>query len=167
MVFQDPYSSLNPAMRVGAIIQEPLMRLRNQTAKLARQNAGDLLERVGLDHRLAMVRPASLSGGQRQRVSIARAIAARPKLIICDESVSALDVSVQSQILSLLKELRDETGVSYLFISHDIAVVCLVASRVAVMSEGRVVEECSAAQLSSGAVQDNVTQHLLSALPRV
>jgi peptide/nickel transport system ATP-binding protein len=167
MIFQDPYSSLNPSMRIADIVQEPLRRLRGLPKKQASQEAEELLEKVGLDPSVASARPGALSGGQRQRVSIARAIAARPKLIVCDESVSALDVSVQSQILSLLRELQVETGVSYLFISHDIAVVRLMSTRVAVMAHGRIVEECSSAQLAAGDVQESVTRGLLEASPGV
>jgi peptide/nickel transport system ATP-binding protein len=136
MVFQDPYSSLNPAMSVGAILREAL-----GVAGRPASDVGPLLETVGLRPDFAAKRPFELSGGQRQRVAIARALAPRPRVLICDESVSALDVSVQAQILNLITGLRRSLGLGIVFISHDLAVVRLIADTVVVMKEGRVVEE--------------------------
>jgi len=152
IVFQDPYSSLNPMMTVGAILREALDAARgSRGTRGSRHTAGaaeeaqtdtvtSLLETVGLDPAFATRRPADLSGGQRQRVAIARALAPRPRLLICDESVSALDVSVQAQILALFRRLRSERGITILFISHDLAVVRTLADTVTVMWDGEVVE---------------------------
>ena len=135
IVFQDPYSSLSPMMSIGSILREALAVARRPASDVA-----VLLETVGLPTDFAGKRPAELSGGQRQRVAIARALAPRPRLLICDESVSALDVSVQAQILALLTTLRDDLGISLLFISHDLAVVRLLADSVTVLWDGRVIE---------------------------
>lgn len=140
MVFQDPYTSLNPRLTVGEMVEEPL-RVHNIVAKGdATDRARQLLEQVGLNSALLSERPAALSGGQRQRVGIARAIATEPRFVVADEPVTALDVSVQAQILNLLKELRDRLGLSYLFISHDLSVVEHMSDRVAVLANGRIVE---------------------------
>ncbi|WP_099022280.1 dipeptide ABC transporter ATP-binding protein [Mycolicibacterium palauense] len=136
IVFQDPYSSLNPMMSVGAILREAL-RVAGRPA----DQVPDLLGTVGLPAEFMRRRPAELSGGQRQRIAIARALAPRPRLLICDESVSALDVSVQAQILDLLQRLRSELGLALLFISHDLAVVRMIADDVVVLCDGRVVEQ--------------------------
>lgn len=135
IVFQDPYSSLNPMMSIGAILREALA-----VAGRPGSEAGDLLEMVGLRADFVSKRPSELSGGQRQRVAIARALAPRPRLLLCDESVSALDVSVQAQILELLTGLRETLGIALLFISHDLAVVRMIADTVVVMKDGRVLE---------------------------
>jgi peptide/nickel transport system ATP-binding protein len=140
MVFQDPYSTLNPARTVGSTLAEALVATDDQ-ARDVRRAVGELLERVGLPGSYAERKPVALSGGERQRVAVARALAVRPRLIVCDEPVSALDVSVQAQILNLLTAVRSESGVSYLFISHDLAVVRQVAERVYVLRQGEVVEE--------------------------
>ena len=142
IVFQDPYSSLNPMMSIGAILREALRVARRPASEV-----GSLLEMVGLPAEFARKRPAELSGGQRQRVAIARALAPSPRLLICDESVSALDVSVQAQILALLARLRDELGIAILFISHDLAVVRMLADTVTVLWDGRVVESGPCAQV--------------------
>ena len=140
MIFQDPYESLNPRTTVQETIEEPL-RIHNIVAPIdIADRAKQLLEQVGLDRGLLGDRPATLSGGQRQRVGIARAIATEPCFIVADEPVTALDVSVQAQILNLLKDLRDQLGLSYLFISHDLAVVEHMADRIAVLADGRIVE---------------------------
>ena len=146
-VFQDPYSSLNPRRRVAAIVALPLEVHAIGTAAERRRAAVEMLERVGLPARFADRYPRELSGGQRQRVAIARALVMRPEIVICDEPTSALDVSVQSQILNLLLELRRELDLTYVFISHNLAVVEHIASRVAVMYLGRVVEMASTAAL--------------------
>ncbi|HMG61734.1 MAG TPA: ABC transporter ATP-binding protein, partial [Streptosporangiaceae bacterium] len=140
MVFQDPYSTLNPVRTVGSTLGEALTAADSQIRDV-RKAVGELLERVGLPTEYAERKPVALSGGERQRVAVARALAVRPQLIVCDEPVSALDVSVQAQILNLLSEVRREFGVSYLFITHDLAVVRQVAERVYVLREGEVVEQ--------------------------
>ncbi|MFI0370761.1 ABC transporter ATP-binding protein [Actinomadura sp. 1N219] len=167
MVFQDPYTSLNPYMSVEEIVAEPLRLWRELPAAEARRRAVEILDRVGLGSQVASRRPSSLSGGQRQRASIARALAVSPELMVLDESVSALDVSVQAQILQLLLELKQEEGLSYLLISHDISVIRLVCDRVLVMNKGAVVEECTAAGLTADAVQHPYTRRLLSAVPEL
>jgi peptide/nickel transport system ATP-binding protein len=139
-VFQDPYSSLNPRKTIGSIISLPLRVHRQGTAAEIRENVENIMDLVGLPPRFYDSYPNQLSGGQRQRVAIARALVLRPEIIICDEPTSALDVSVQSQILNLLIDLRAELGLSYLFISHNLAVVEHLATRVAVMYLGRIVE---------------------------
>jgi peptide/nickel transport system ATP-binding protein len=139
-VFQDPYSSLNPRKRVAGIVALPLTVLGMGSPAERRARATAMLERVGLPARYADVYPSELSGGQRQRVAIARALIVEPKIVLLDEPTSALDVSVQSQILNLLMDLRNEFGLTYIFISHNLAVVEHVATRVAVMYLGRIVE---------------------------
>lgn len=165
MIFQDPYESLNPAMDVGTIVGEPLLFWRGLSAAQARTRVAELLEGVGLAPTVAKASPEELSGGQRQRVSIARAMAAEPELIICDEPVAALDVSVQAQILALMNELRERQGVAYVFISHDIGVVQLMCDRIAVMNAGRVVEELDAADMSVDRATDPYTRRLLASVP--
>ncbi len=140
LIFQDPYSSLDPRQTVRAIVSEPWLVHGVFTAAERRSRADALLERVGLDPALADRRPRSFSGGQRQRIGIARALALDPALIVCDEPVSALDVSVQGQILNLLADLRRSLGISYLFIAHDLAVVRHISRRVSVMYLGKIVE---------------------------
>jgi peptide/nickel transport system ATP-binding protein len=140
-VFQDPYSSLNPRKTVGAIIGLPLAVHRIGTASERRDEVEAMMAKVGLPARLYAAYPGQLSGGQRQRVAIARALIMRPEIVICDEPTSALDVSVQSQILNLLQDLRRELGLTYILISHNLAVVEHMATRVAVMYLGRIVEE--------------------------
>jgi len=140
MIFQDPYSSLNPAYTVEWILEEPLRIYGKYDAAERKRRVRDMLERVELPAECLTMRPRELSGGQRQRVSIATTLIRRPRFIIADEPVSALDVTIQAQILKLLRQLRDELDLSYLFISHDLNVVYQLCDRVMVMKEGRVVE---------------------------
>jgi ABC-type glutathione transport system ATPase component len=167
MVFQDPISSLNPSRRVLDIVAEPLT-IRGEGTRAERvATARDLLERVGLSpERFGKARPGSLSGGQAQRVAIARALAARPALLVCDEPVSSLDVSVQARVLNLLSDLREETGLSMLFISHDLAVVRTVSDSIAVLDAGRIVEHRPTEDLI-GDPQHPYTRTLLDAAPRL
>lgn len=143
-VFQDPYSSLNPAMTIGATLAEPL-RLLGVGKTEADQRARAALERVGLPASAAERRPRQFSGGQRQRIAVARALVCDPKVVVCDEPVSALDLSTQAQVLNLLADLREEQGLSYLFVAHDLAVVRFLAQRVVVLYRGQVMETGDAA----------------------
>ena len=140
MIFQDPYSSLNPRMTVADIIAEPLVLHRVGSKKEIKKRVDELLERVGFASYHGSRYPIEFSGGQRQRIGIARALALNPKLIVCDEPVSALDVSIQAQILNLLKEIQQEMGLSYLFIAHGIQAVKHISDKVAVMYLGRMIE---------------------------
>jgi peptide/nickel transport system ATP-binding protein len=158
MIFQDPYASLNPRWRVRKIIAEPMMFLDGG------KPIGELLLQVGLSPDDAERYPHEFSGGQRQRISIARALAGEPELLICDEPTSALDVSVQAQILNLMADLQERLGLTYLFISHNLAVVSLVADRVGVMYLGRIVEMASAADLFARP-RHPYTRMLLDAVP--
>ena len=149
MVFQDPYGSLDPLMTAEDIVGEPLGRRGVKSAAERRKEAGRLLEQVGLPASARGRRPAEFSGGQRQRIGIARALASDPQVLVCDEATSALDVSVQAQVLDLLQELQAETGLTYLFISHNLGVVREISSHVIVMSKGKVVEQGPTAQVLS------------------
>lgn len=164
MVFQDPYASLNPRMTVGAIIADPLVSQGIGTPAEHRRRVGELLERVGLDASFADRYPRDFSGGQRQRVGIARALAPEPSVLICDEPVSALDVSVQAQVVNLLADLQADLGLSMVFIAHDLAVVRQISHRITVMRAGRVVETGPAEQVCSDP-QHPYTQALLAAVP--
>ena len=165
IIFQDPYGSLNPRMSVAETLAEPLLLHGLATRDDVDAKVSDLLETCGLARYHAGRYPHEFSGGQRQRVGIARALATRPQLIVCDEPVSALDVSVQAQIVNLLGDLQRRMGLAYLFISHDLAVVRHVAARVAVVYLGRVVEEAPAADLFA-APRHPYTVSLLAAVPR-
>jgi ABC-type glutathione transport system ATPase component len=165
IVFQDPYSSLDPLQRVGDIVETSLAVHNRLTANERRTRALDLLEAVGLAERHAGMLPRQLSGGQRQRVAIARAVAVEPQVLVLDEAVAALDVSIQAQILNLLADIRERTGISYVFISHDLAVVNQISDTALVMAAGRVVERGPTAQLLSAPQQD-YTKALLAAVPR-
>ena len=149
MIFQDPYASLDPRMTVGDLVREPLDIHGVGTPAERRDAVAHLFERVGLPPDAITLYPHEFSGGQRQRISIARALALRPSVIIADESVSALDVSIQAKVLELLRELQAEFGIAYLFISHDMAVVENISDRVAVMYAGRIVETARRDQLFS------------------
>lgn len=140
MVFQDPYGSLNPAKTVGWILEEPLKNRSRMPKEERRKKAAEMLSHVGLDEKFLDRRPGELSGGQRQRICIAAALMLRPKLLIADEPVSALDVTIQAQVLKLLFSLKQEFGLSILFISHDLRVVYQICERVMIMQDGRIVE---------------------------
>jgi ABC-type glutathione transport system ATPase component len=165
MVFQDPYSSLDPKQTIYKCLDE-VVRLHSSLDRSHRaERVRTLLDQVGLDERHHDVRPSSLSGGQRQRVAIARALATEPTVLILDEAVSALDVSVQGQVLNLLADLREQLGVTYVFVSHDLAVVQQIAETTIVMHRGRIVEEGPTDTLLTTPSQE-YTKQLLSALPR-
>jgi ABC-type oligopeptide transport system ATPase subunit len=164
IVFQDPYSSLNPRMTVGNIVAEP-MAVHDQGTRRAREaRVRDLLETVGFNPDFTNRYPHEFSGGQRQRIGIARALALNPRMIVCDEPVSALDVSIQAQILNLLKDLQRDLGLAYLFVAHDLAVVRAMSDRIAVMNKGKIVETGPAEQVYSNP-QDEYTRALLAAVP--
>jgi ABC-type oligopeptide transport system ATPase subunit len=166
IVFQDPYSSLNPRMRAGAIVEEPLIIHRVGTRDERRARVAELLGLVGLDPADAAKYPHEFSGGQRQRIGLARAIALNPSLVVCDEPVSALDVSVQAQVVNLLLDLQQRLGLTYLFIAHDLRLVRQICSRVAVMYHGRLVEVAPAERLFTVPVHA-YTKALLSAIPHL
>lgn len=163
VVFQDPYSSLNPSMTIQQILAEPV-QASGTSARVAGERVRDLLDRVGLPANAASRLPREFSGGQRQRVAIARALALDPALIVCDEPVSALDLTTQARILDLFIEIQERTGVAYLFISHDLAVVRHISHRVAVMYHGEIVETGDGEQVTSHPAHP-YTQRLMLAAP--
>ena len=164
LVFQDPHSSLDPRMTVGDIVAEPLVVHKVGSRKERRHRVRELLDVVGFDPSFTNRYPHEFSGGQRQRIGIARALALSPELVVCDEPVSALDVSIQAQILNLLKDVQDEFGLTYLFIAHDLAVVRAVSDRIAVMKEGRIVEIGDADEVYERPSHE-YTRALLDAVP--
>jgi ABC-type oligopeptide transport system ATPase subunit len=166
IVFQDPYSSLNPRMRVGQIVEEPLVIHRLGDARERVEKVRALFELVGLDPSAMTKYPHEFSGGQRQRIGLARALALEPSLVVADEPVSALDVSVQAQVINLLLDLQERLGLTYLFIAHDLRLVRQVCRRVAVMYRGRIVELATTQQLFDGPAHP-YTRALLSAIPQL
>jgi oligopeptide transport system ATP-binding protein len=164
IVFQDPYSSLDPRMTVGNIVAEPLEVHGMGTRRSRRETVRRLLEVVGFNPNFTNRYPHEFSGGQRQRIGVARALALNPKLIVCDEPVSALDVSIQAQILNLLKDLQRDFGLTYLFISHDLAVVRTMADEIAVMHNGKLVEVGPAEQVYANP-KEEYTKALFAAVP--
>lgn len=159
MVFQDPFASLNPRMTVGDLIAEPTL------IHGLPDRVDELLEQVALPKEVKRRYPHEFSGGQRQRIGIARALALRPDILICDEPISALDVSIQAQILQLLMKLKEELGLTYLFIAHDLAVVHRVSDRISVMSSGQIVETASSSQLFTNP-QHTETKRLIKSIPQ-
>jgi len=166
LIFQDPVGSLNPRMTVGNIVGDPLRVLKKMTGGELADRVAILLTKVGLSGEYINRYPHEFSGGQRQRIGIARALALEPKLVVCDEPVSALDVSIQSQILNLLKDLQGEFGLTYLFIAHDLAVVKFSCDEVAVMYLGRIVEQADGKELYKNPLHP-YTRALMSAIPHV
>ena len=166
MIFQDPFASLNPRMKVGEIVAEPLVIHEPESAESHRERVIDMLERVGLDRDSVSRFPHAFSGGQRQRIGIARALILNPALVVCDEAVSALDVSVQAQVLNLLKDLQQDMNLTYLFVAHDLNVVRYFCDETLVMYQGSVVESGPVDKLFEHPVHD-YTKLLLSAIPSI
>jgi ABC-type oligopeptide transport system ATPase subunit len=165
MIFQDPYSSLNPRMSVGQIVEEPLKLHTKLTARERRERVVWLMQKVGLSQLYIHRYPHEFSGGQRQRIGIARALATNPKIVIADEPVSALDVSIQAQVVNLMQDLQEEFGLSYIFIAHDLSVVRHISDRIAVMFKGQIVEIGEAESIYQQP-QHPYSRTLLAAVPR-
>ena len=166
IIFQDPYSSLDPRKSIDSTIREPLMVSKRFSKKETEDRTRELMELVGIDERLQKAYPHELDGGRRQRVGIARALALDPKFIVCDEPVSALDVSIQAQVLNLLKKLQMDHGLTYMFVTHDMSVVRHISDDICVMYLGQVVEKCSSKELFKSPLHP-YTKALLSAIPSV
>ena len=167
MIFQDPFGSLNPRLSIYAIVAEPLeIHFPEMTRLERRERVAELLRQVGLKPEMMARYPHEFSGGQRQRIGIARALAVKPRFIVCDEPVSALDVSVQAQIVNLLQDLQEELGLTYLFIAHDLAVVEHISNHVLVMYRGKIVESASAEAIYADP-QHDYTRKLLAAVPKM
>jgi len=166
IIFQDPFASLNPRMTVGSIVGEPILIHQKLSASERARRVGELLIRVGLEPGYASRYPHEFSGGQRQRIGIARAVSLNPKLIVCDEPVSSLDVSIQAQIIRLLQQLQQEHGIAYLFIAHNLAVVRHISDTIGVMYLGRLVEEAPAEAVFADPLHP-YTRFLLDAVPRM
>ena len=166
IVFQDPYSSLNPRMSVEQTVREPLEEARRFSRRQIRERAEELMEMVGIEERLALAYPHELDGGRRQRVGIARAIALQPDFIMCDEPVSALDVSIQAQVLNLLMDLQQNMGLTYMFVTHDLSVVRHIADDISVMYLGQLVETGPTKELFRNPLHP-YTKALLSAIPSI
>jgi peptide/nickel transport system ATP-binding protein/oligopeptide transport system ATP-binding protein len=164
MILQDPYSSLNPVMRIGEIIAEPLRLRQNLSSSAVREAVGEMLRQVGLSPDDYNRFPQEFSGGQRQRVGIARALIVRPAFVLCDEPISALDVSIQAQVVNLLEDMRAEYQPAYLFVAHDLSMVRHISDRIAVMYRGEVLETAGAAEVYEHP-RHPYTQALLSAVP--
>ncbi|MGN1016886.1 MAG: ABC transporter ATP-binding protein [Faecousia sp.] len=164
IIFQDPYSSLNPRMTVFETVQEPLIRSKRYSKKEMEERAEVIMTTVGLDERLWNSYPHELDGGRRQRIGVARAIALDPSFIVCDEPVSALDVSIQAQILNLMQDLQEEKGLTYMFITHDLSVVRHISTHICVMYLGQLVETCPSKELFKNPMHP-YTKALLSAVP--
>lgn len=164
MIFQDPFSSLNPRMTVGSIVEEPLLVHNIGTKSERRDMVAEILEKVGLEPNHRERYPHAFSGGQRQRIGIARALVLRPRFVVCDEAVSALDVSVQAQVINLLMDLQEEFKLTYLFVAHDLGVVRHICDRIAVMRKGKLVELDTTDNLFDNP-RHPYTQRLLSAIP--
>ena len=164
IIFQDPYSSLNPRMTVFETVQEPLIRSKRYSKKEVEEQAETIMITVGLDERLWNSYPHELDGGRRQRIGVARAIALDPSFIVCDEPVSALDVSIQAQILNLMQDLQEEKGLTYMFITHDLSVVRHISTHICVMYLGQLVETCPSKELFKRPLHP-YTKALLSAVP--
>lgn len=166
MIFQDPYASLNPRWRVRDIVAEPIVAFMNLSTKEQNSKVDELLEKVGMSSKDGDKFPHEFSGGQRQRIGIARALASEPEFIVCDEPTSALDVSVQAQVLNLMRDLQRDLGLTYLFITHDLAVVRYMADHVGVLYLGRLIESATRAELFQNPAHP-YTQMLIDAAPRV